>query len=124
MGRELVNNIITPEEYDVIGQMVCGKGKLGPLISGTIDLDNIDNVFRMAYHIGIVKSGSMALELARSILVNDNGIIVKHEAKPLLEEWQRIRYELYKLLLLNPEEFSGKCMLSDAISLAKRKKVS
>lgn len=120
MGRELIE-FITPQEYKEIGHMVSGKGKLGSLISGVIDLDNIDNVFRMAYHVGIVKSGDIALELARNMWVDERGLVVSTKVIPLLEEWQHVRYKLYKLLLLNPEEFSGKCMLSDAISIAKSK---
>ena len=120
MGRELASKL-HQKDFKEIGRMVSGGGRLGPLISGLIDLDNIDNVFRMAYHVGIVNSGEVALELARTMWVNENGLVVAKKSKPLLEEWQRIRSNLYKLLLLNPEEFSGKAMLSDAISYAKEK---
>ena len=40
-----VNNLLK----DII-ECISGKGKLGRVVSGDIDLDNIDNVFRMAFH--------------------------------------------------------------------------
>lgn len=120
MPRELLTKI-TQEELAEIAEMIRGKGNLGCLISGVIDLDNIDNVFRMAYHVGLVKSGEVPLKLAKSIWVDKGKLIIKEESIPLIEEWFNIRKRMYEILLLNPEEFSGKCMLSDSISLSKLK---
>lgn len=38
-----------------ISQLIEGTSELGALISGNIDLDNIDNVIRLAYHVGVAK---------------------------------------------------------------------
>jgi len=112
---------ISQENLRAIGRIINGEGKLGPLINGTMDLDNIDNVFRLAYHIGVAKSGRVPLNLARSLWVKNNSLIIEEKAISYIEEWYNVRKKLYSFLLLNPEEFSGKCMLREAIELAIKK---
>jgi uncharacterized protein len=118
LPRELLKKI-PAEDLEMVGKIIAGKTRLGKLINSPIDLDNIDNVFRMAYHIGIVKSGEVPLKLAKSFFIQGDELILKKEAIPLVNEWYRVRKNLYLLLLLNPEEFSGKCMLTEAIEVAK-----
>jgi len=122
MQRELPSKI-SEDDLRAIGQIIAGKGRFGPLLNATLDLDNLDNVYRLAYHIGLVKSGEVPLEVSRSLWTKDGQQIVKEEAVPLIEKWHAIRKKLYLLLLLNPDEFSAKCMLSEAIELAKDKDV-
>lgn len=112
---------IPRDDIEAIDEIIGGKGRLSPLIGGSIDLDNIDNVFRLGYHLGIVKSGKVPLKLAKSLWVEKGELIVKDNALYLIEEWYKVRKKLYKFLLLNPEEFSAKCMLTQAIELAKTK---
>jgi len=120
LQKELVMKLDN-EDLEAIGKIIAGRGRLGSLINGTMDLDNIDNVFRLAYHIGIVKSGTVPLNLARSLYVEKERIIINEEAVPLIGEWFEVRKKLYSFLLLNPEEFSAKCMLNEAIELARLK---
>jgi len=122
MGRELLSKI-SVKDLDEIDKIIKGEGRFGPLINSIMDLDNIDNVFRLVYHIGLVKSGEIPLKLARSLYIENNKLIVRKEAVPLIEEWHKVRKRLYLLLLLNPEEFSAKCMLTEAIELAKEKEM-
>jgi len=110
---------ISEKDLKAIGESISGQGRFGPLINGTMDLDNIDNVFRLAYHMGITKSGDIPLNLARSLWVENGELVVKEESIPLIEEWHNVRKKLYKLLLLNPQEFAAKCMLTEAIEIAK-----
>jgi len=112
---------ISEEDLKTIGETIAGKGRFGPLLNSTVDLDNIDNVFRLAYHIGLVKSGKVPLKLAKSLWIENGKLVLKKETIYLVEEWHKIRKKLYLLLLRNPEEFSAKCMLSEAIELAKAK---
>lgn len=118
MPRELTSKI-SEEDLGIISTIVAGKGRFGPLINSTMDLDNIDNVFRLSYHIGLVKSGEVPVKLARSLYVENGRLRARKDAVPLIEEWHGVRKRLYSLLLLNPEEFSAKCMLSEAIEIAK-----
>ena len=98
-----------------ISDMVEGKGEFGPLISGTLDLDNIDNVFRLAYHVGLTRDGSAALRLARCLSVHNGKLTLGPGSEGLLREWYDVRRRLYEFLLLNRDEFSAKCMLEEAL---------
>jgi len=101
-----------------IGQIVAGQGTYGPLISSGIDLDNIDNVYRLAYHIGLTGTTRVPIELANSIWSADGRLIIDYYAVDLLKDWYQVRRTLYRFLLLNPDEFSAKCMLQEALELA------
>lgn len=114
-----IASIITDEEFEQVSLIVRGEGRFGPLISGTIDLDNIDNIYRLSYHIGLIGKTETPIKLAESMWTQDNSLIVTEDAKPLIEEWYRLRKNLYLLLLENPEEFSAKCMLTEAVELAR-----
>jgi HD superfamily phosphohydrolase len=114
---------LSEDEIRKIGEVISGTGKFGALLNGDLDLDNLDNVFRLAFHIGIVRDVSVPLRLARALAIKNGQLTVSDNAIPLVEEWQRIRKRLYELLLLNPQEFAAKCMLSEAIEMAKETKV-
>ena len=122
LHRELLSKV-SEEDLGKIDEIIKGGGRFGPLINATMDLDNIDNVFRLAYHIGLVKSGETPLRLARSLYSEKDKLVVRKEAIHLIREWHNVRKRLYTLLLLNPEEFSAKCMLSEAIEIAKSKEI-
>lgn len=105
------------ENWQEISNLIEGSGKLGPLISGTIDLDNIDNVVRLAYHVGVAsrEDAEIALEMARDFRPKNGMLEVSSTSLPLITRWQDIRSRLYHLLLLDWAEFSAKAMLTKAI---------
>jgi hypothetical protein len=111
-------HFLSENEVRTIADIVDGRGPYGPLISGTIDLDNIDNVYRLAYHMGLISDGRPALQLSTSLTVGADGIVVREGAEELVSAWYRVRKRLYEFLLLNPDEFSAKCMLQEALELA------
>lgn len=120
MNGNLIHKL-SKRDISAVGNIISGKGRLGPLINGSIDLDNIDNVYRFAYHLGIIRSGRTALELAKSIYIEGGRLTIKQESIPLLYEWFNVRKRLYNFLLLNPQEFSAKCMLEEAFEFAKER---
>jgi hypothetical protein len=117
MPRRL-KTMLSTEDLSVINELVAGNGYYGPLVSGTVDLDNIDNVFRLAYHIGLTYSRETPLLLARSIWIQNGRLTISGDSISLLEEWYKVRTTLYRYLLLNPDEFSAKCMLEEALEVA------
>jgi hypothetical protein len=114
-------SLMEPSTFAAMCELVDGKGTYGPLINGTMDLDNIDNVFRLAYHVGIVRDGETPLRLARALRISEKGICIERGARRLVEKWYNVRRVLYQYLLLNPDEFSAKCMLQDALEIAQQK---
>lgn len=103
-----------------VGEVIKGGGTLGPLIAGTMDLDNIDNVVRLAYHVGVARGSDaeIALQLARDIDVNGGILSFSLATVDAISQWQSIRQRLYNLLLLDWAEFSAKAMLTKAIEIA------
>lgn len=108
------------KNWQSVSSLIRGEGALGKLISGTIDLDNIDNVVRLAYHVGVANSNDaqLALDLARIIIIDKNSLTVPVCAIEKIQRWQEIRKALYKLLLLDWAEFSAKAMLTRAMEKA------
>ena len=110
---------LTEPDIAKIGAYIRGEGEYGALISGSMDLDNIDNVYRMSYHMGLTTDRRTPLVLAQSIWARDNKLFIKDEALPLVDQWLTLRKRLYKFLLLNPDDFSAKYMLTEAIEHSK-----
>lgn len=102
---------------DEVSSIIGGNHRLNPMIAASIDLDNIDNVFRMAYHMGIPFTLTAPVALAKSMCISDGKVVFKKEAEPFLNEWYEVRKRVYKFLLLNPQEFAGKYMLTEAMDI-------
>lgn len=113
-----VHDVLEKEDIEYIDGIVAGKNsKLSKLISDVIDLDNIDNVFRMAYHMGLKFNAEAPIELAKGMLCIGNEIYFEESSFPYLYEWYNIRTQLYKILLYNPQDFSAKCMLTELMDV-------
>jgi HD superfamily phosphohydrolase len=92
---------------------VNGKGPLGPCIAGTLDLDNLDNVVRIAYHMGLRPDPDLPLRIARAMRgVDSSGELIfevgTHED---IRRWVAIRETVYEHLMPAPIDFCGKLML-------------
>jgi HD superfamily phosphohydrolase len=96
---------------------IDGKGRLGRVIAGNIDIDNIDNVFRMAFHMGLEFDRGVPLRLAKSI------VDVEPEAgEPVFRvgsesdifAWREVRRHVYDRLMLAERDFVGKIMVLSA----------
>lgn len=112
-----LTSILNTKQKEEISQIIAGNHPFSKLISDSIDLDNIDNVFRMAYHMGLKFRKEAPLKLAESMFIEDDHIVFLQAAKTYLEEWYYLREKVYKFLLLNPQEFAGKYMLTEAMDI-------
>lgn len=114
----------TAQALGVDGQAVFaairGEGPFGPLISGTLDLDNLDNVVRLAFHTGLCSDDDRTLpeRLTSKITLVDGRLAITRGAHQMVRQWLEIRRELYEYLLLDRGEFSAKAMLTLAIEMA------
>jgi hypothetical protein len=76
-------------------------------------LDNIDNVFRMAYHLGLQIDKRVPLRLANAI-VDCNGYggpVFLQAAETDIESWRSTRSAVYENLMLARRDFAGKAMM-------------
>jgi uncharacterized protein len=95
---------------------VLGKGRWGPCVAGSLDLDNLDNVTRLAVHMGLQVERELPRKLAAGIVAADaEGKVWGVESAPLLIDWIQLRYTLYSRLMLAPRDFVAKTMLTVAI---------
>jgi HD superfamily phosphohydrolase len=110
-------SILNSVQRKDVSQIIAGCHPLSKLISNSIDLDNIDNVFRMAYHMGLNFRREAPRKLAESMFIENGSVVFLQEAKTYLEEWYSVRQRVYNFLLLNPQEFAGKYMLTEAMDI-------
>lgn len=100
------------ELIDQITKNLLGVGKMGKLISGDIDLDNIDNVFRMAFHMGLDVDKTIPIRLAKSIMSFDQiGPVFSLSSESDIQVWSTTRQKVYQRLMLSERDFVGKLML-------------
>lgn len=103
-----------------ITDFIRGQGRLGRLVCGSIDLDNIDNVYRVAFHMGLEVDRKLPLRLAESIVdvLGENGEpVFRREAESDISLWLETRRSVYERLMPADADFAGKLMiLSAAIS--------
>jgi HD superfamily phosphohydrolase len=97
-----------------ITDCIYGKGRLGKLIASDVDLDNLDNVYRLAMHMGREVDRLTPIRLANAIYDIDRASgtpVFRQEAAKDIEEWRVVRRDLYEHLMLAEDDFAGKLML-------------
>ena len=82
-----LTSILNGSQKEEVSQIIAGCHPLSKLISDSIDLDNIDNVFRMAYHMGLDFRKEAPIKLAESMFIENGSVVFLQEAKTYLEEW-------------------------------------
>jgi HD superfamily phosphohydrolase len=97
-----------------IGRYVVGEGSCGKIISSSIDIDNIDNVYRVAYHLGLYANYEDPLNLARAIVdvdADSKNPVFSRDAAEQIERWLDVRQRVYSYLMLGEKDFAGKVMM-------------
>jgi HD superfamily phosphohydrolase len=119
-GREFMVQKLLGELADDVFEAIDGRGPFGPIISGSLDLDNLDNVVRLAFHMGLCddEERGLPVRLAPMLEPVEDGLASEPAAEPLLLRWFDIRKRLYEFLLLDRGEFAAKAMLTLAVELA------
>jgi uncharacterized protein len=96
---------------------IRGAGRFGRLISGDIDIDNIDNVYRMAFHMGLAIDLAAPVRLAKS-MVDIRGDarepVFKKDSGVDIRAWRETRRRVYENLMLAERDFVGKSMILSA----------
>ena len=100
---------------------IRGHGLLGRIIAGDIDIDNIDSVFRLSFHLGLLADTEAPARLAKAIVGIDREArapVFDPTADTDIRLWQQSRRSLYQRLMLAPRDFAGKVMVLYATILA------
>lgn len=91
--------VLDQDMIEKIQRILEMKHPLSNRLVNTIDIDNIDNVFRFAFHIGISFEKKSPLVIAKNLQYRNNTLFVNPEAMYHFEEWFQVRRQLYKYLL-------------------------
>ena len=92
---------------------INGEGSLGVCIANGMDLDNLDNLSRIAFHMGLQVDRQIPTRIASSMLALGSGrsVVFSERAREDIIEWLALRAHVYNLLMLSPRDFCGKVML-------------
>lgn len=81
---------------DEIARMVTGDGELGYLISGSLDLDNADNVVRGCAHLGLEIDKRVPLQIAEWLATQESAPVdLDQVPEPSVQAWLRYRSDYY-----------------------------
>jgi HD superfamily phosphohydrolase len=120
-GRKIAGSGAENDLIRAITENIHGMGQFGRVVSGEIDLDNMDNVFRMAYHMGLPIDREAPRRLARSIIdvrTEDKEPLFCRSAVHDIELWLSTRRAVYEHLMLANGDFAGKLMMLYATVVA------
>jgi len=107
----------SPLTASFIADLAAGKGPLGRLIKGDIDLDNVDNVLRAATAMGLLDEQKCVhpYEIADA-LVWEQGIVRLDPTQSFaVSVWRDARRRVYAAILDSPIEFRVQTALKWAI---------
>ena len=105
-------------EPDEVFDLISGKGELGPLIAGSLDLDNLDNVFRMFSFLGFDFDRRAPLRIARSLDLWGGRLAASEEVVEDMKLWTTARRKSYEVLFFNPQNLCMQAMLSECFAIA------
>ena len=108
---------------ELISSYVTGGGQLGPLLAGTVDIDNIDNVYRMAQQLGFGPDVASALRLVDGLGLAPDGLMLSEASVGDLDIWRRWRRRAYEILAFDEKTLQAQAMLTDALSAAMRHEI-
>jgi hypothetical protein len=96
-----------------IGALIQGDGPLGQLVCGEMDLDNIDNVYRIAFHMGLEVDRALPVRLVEAIVaMDDTGLpVFKKSAASDVAAWIETRRKVYSHLMPARPDFGLKLMI-------------
>ena len=117
LGKTLASLDIDPL---VVSEIARGRGSLGCLISGSLDLDNVDNVFRMAHLLGLPTEagGESAIGLAGHLRAEDDRLSIERGGIEMVHRWIKTRRLVYEVLAFDETNLKGQAMLTDCLTAA------
>lgn len=105
---------------ELVEAIVTGQHPLSLLIFGTLDLDNLDNVARMAWALGIAGGPEIAMRLASVLTVSRDSRLrlPTAEGRQTVQRWARLRRAVYEIIVFDPPTVAAQAVLSEAIAIA------
>ena len=101
---------------DNVLNIILGRGELGDLLAGTLDIDNVDNVGRMAWALGLGPDTRSLVELARNLRSSSipGEIAIPRRLLGVVAHWSDLRRQAYDALSFDVTALAGQAMLTEA----------
>jgi HD superfamily phosphohydrolase len=103
-------------DADLVEAIVGGEHELSPLLFGTLDFDNLDNVARMAWALGHSGVQGFTIMLAENLSVVGNDLGLPQALRPAVEQWLELRRACYNVIVFDPPTVAAQAVLSTAIA--------
>lgn len=107
-------------DSDLIVKSVTGNYKpYSDVLNGSLDVDNLDNVFRHAFHTGLVSNkdaGTLATSLTRDFNFDGNEWVLPSWREESVRKWQNRRRDVYQQVYMLPHSSLNR-MLYRALEL-------
>ncbi|WP_316869421.1 HD domain-containing protein [Ralstonia wenshanensis] len=108
-------------DIDLVLEILRKQHPLHHLIFGSLDFDNIDNVWRMAWALGFKLRPADAVDLAKSLSVDKSGTLTVSERDlKLVDVWGELRRRVYEVLVFDSPTVASQSVLTEALRVAMR----
>jgi len=109
-------------DLGLVQAIINRQHPLSTLLFGSMDFDNLDNVARMAWAIGIHFLPSLPLDLAKALSVTREGVLQLSRAQhgESIKQWAQLRRQVYEVLVFDPPTVAAQAVLSEALGIALR----
>jgi HD superfamily phosphohydrolase len=105
-------------DFEIVLQIVRKKHPASMLLFGSLDFDNLDNVARMSWSLGLKADTELFLRIARELSTSLQGEpILSMELKDHVEAWSKVRRDVYNILVFDELTVSSQAVLTKAIRL-------
>jgi hypothetical protein len=103
---------------ELVEAILMRQHPLAGLLFGSIDLDNLDNVARMAWAIGLRDGPAVARTLGSLLSAGKRGIgLSEHPGREYVRRWGSLRRSVYEVMNFDPVAIAAQALLSEAIRL-------
>lgn len=102
-------------DADIVEAIVCGEHELSPLLFGTLDFDNLDNVARMSWALGHADFRTSTLRIAEQLSVVEGQLALPRSLQSCVEQWMESRRACYNVIVFDPPTVAAQAVLSTAI---------
>lgn len=104
----------------LVDQIIDRRHPLSKLLFGSIDLDNLDNIARMAWALGIEGGVQASFRIASGLGVDRQGelLLEKEQFYEDVARWSYIRRLVYEIIVFDPPTVAAQAVLSEALRIA------
>lgn len=103
-------------DFDLVMAIVQKRHHASRLLFGSLDFDNLDNVARMAWALGLSVNTGHFIDLARALGVSVRGeLFLSEELSSALATWAETRARVYQVLVFDQITVATQAVLTKAI---------